>query len=219
MKILKLILRYLLLFILCFFLYQIFIQGALFNLYRHPGIISYLDISRLTFYGISCGIFLILHLAYFKKPLSFWEIFIHEITHVLFAILFFKKVKGFSVSKNNGVTSYTGKTNWLIILAPWFFPLLAWLFLFVGMFINDQYRSFSNHVIAVSLTWHLITLFRSFSIKEKDLQEYGFIFSLFFIISANTANLIFFIFYLDGRVEKLVDLSLYVITTWRVPWM
>ena len=61
---------------------------------------------------------------------SFFAIMEHELTHMLFAVLTFHKPRGLDVNQDvGGSFSFEGKGNWLIALAPYFFPT----FLFVNI--------------------------------------------------------------------------------------
>ena len=54
------------------------------------------------------------------------ETFEHELTHILFALLTFHPVQSMSINDGGGGNmSFRGKGNWLIALAPYFFPLAS----------------------------------------------------------------------------------------------
>ena len=55
------------------------------------------------------------------------EIVAHEMTHAFFALLTLHKVTGIRVEGDNsgGNMSFEGEGNWLIVIAPYFFPLLS----------------------------------------------------------------------------------------------
>ena len=64
---------------------------------------------------------------------SFFAIMEHELTHMLFAVLTFHKPKGLDVNQDvGGSFSFEGKGNWLIALAPYFFPTF-WFFIVLLM--------------------------------------------------------------------------------------
>src|SRR3989337_3365266 len=56
-----------------------------------------------------------------KKPILTY-VFGHELTHALFAVLFGGSVKSFHASDRGGRVTIT-KSNFIITLAPYFFPL------------------------------------------------------------------------------------------------
>ena len=55
------------------------------------------------------------------------EILAHEFTHAFFALLTFHKVKGINLNPDDsgGSMSFEGEGNWLIVVAPYFFPLFG----------------------------------------------------------------------------------------------
>ncbi len=57
-------------------------------------------------------------------------VFGHELTHAFWTILFRGKVKEFNVSSKNGSVVAT-KSNFLISLAPYFFPVYTFLIIFI----------------------------------------------------------------------------------------
>src|SRR5437763_16460039 len=70
---------------------------------------------------------------YLLLPKPMWVyVFGHELTHALWTWLFGGKVKKFKASSNGGPVIVT-KNNFLISLAPYFFPLYAALV--VGFFV------------------------------------------------------------------------------------
>ena len=80
--------------------------------------------------------------------MDFFENLLHELTHMLFSLLTFKKVSGLYVSATNGVVYTEGsQKNILVTLSPYFFPLLTILFLGLSTAIKIEY---SKQVIIVS---------------------------------------------------------------------
>ncbi len=65
----------------------------------------------------------LLLLAVFQQPIRTY-IFGHELTHVLWVWLFGGRVKGFKAAATGGEVC-TSKSNFLIFLAPYFFPLYS----------------------------------------------------------------------------------------------
>lgn len=59
------------------------------------------------------------------------EIVAHEMTHAFFALLTLHKVTGIRVEGDNsgGNMSFEGEGNWLIVIAPYFFPLFGFFYM------------------------------------------------------------------------------------------
>src|SRR5436190_23144549 len=77
--------------------------------------------------GYAC---VLLVYAFLPKPMRTYVLG-HELTHALWALMMGARVSGLKVRKTGGQVK-TSKTNWLITLAPYFFPFYA--VLFVGLF-------------------------------------------------------------------------------------
>lgn len=90
----------------------------------------------------------VIYLIFLRKRLDFFENLLHELTHMLFSLLTFKKVSGLYVSATNGVVYTEGsQKNILVTLSPYFFPLLTVLFLGLSTAIKIEY---SKQIIIVS---------------------------------------------------------------------
>ena len=136
---------------------------------------------------------------------SFFAIMEHELTHMLFAILTFHKPKGLDVKQDRGgYFSFEGNGNWLIALAPYFFPfwtvivvLLALAVRGIIYFVNPE-ASFPVPwlwMFAVGFTWcfHACFTIRSLMQTQSDVQEYGRIFSWTLILACNIAGILLWI--------------------------
>jgi hypothetical protein len=90
------------------------------------------------YYFIAGGLtYLTAHIL-FKKPILTYVIG-HELTHAFFTVLFGGKVKSFQASERGGRVTIT-KSNFVITLAPYFFPLytfaaliMYWLTIVAGV--------------------------------------------------------------------------------------
>ncbi|MFH1288996.1 MAG: hypothetical protein ABII25_09935 [bacterium] len=132
------------------------------------------------------GYFLIHILLY--KPLSMY-VFGHELTHVLWTYVFGGNVKSMRVSSRGGRVVVT-KSNFLINLAPYFFPiytffvfLIYWFFSF--MFYAEKYFIVFLFLIGFSLAFHLALTFFAIRQRQSDIYEVGYVFSLSFIYVVN----------------------------------
>ena len=116
------------------------------------------------------------------------ETFEHELTHILFALLTFHPVSGMNVNDyGGGNMTFRGKGNWLIALAPYFFPLAS----AAMMFLTVAY----GRVTGLLPDWLLIGLGLAFGYdvcafaeqihpRQTDFKVAGYWFSLCFLPSA-----------------------------------
>lgn len=113
---------------------------------------AYLASAR-DFYPIALFI-TILYLIILRKRISFFENLLHELTHMLFSLLTFRKVSGLYVSATNGAVFTEGsEKSMLVTLSPYFFPLLTTTLLVLFRLIRFEY---SSHLIIASYALYLI---------------------------------------------------------------
>lgn len=140
--------------------------------------------------GAACwlSIFLLL-----PKPMRMY-VFGHEFTHVLWTWLFGGSVKQFRVTAKGGHVVVT-KDNFLIALAPYFFPLYAvlvvatftlghWLWgwaVYVPWFHLLLGAAYAFHI---TLTWHILQT------RQTDITSQGYLFSAAIIFLGNVTVLL-----------------------------
>lgn len=142
------------------------------------------------FYAFAIGfVAFLVFWSFFKKLLQVICTFEHEITHLLFGLLFFKMPKGFKVTlREGGHVKLTG-SNFLIYLAPYFFPTVSYLLLPIAFFIPTDYLPIFYGILGASLAFHLVSTWAELHLKQTDLQKSGVFFSFAFL---PVANLIFY---------------------------
>lgn len=123
--------------------------------------------------------YLVVHLL-FKKPI-FTYVIGHELTHALFAILFGGSVKSLQAGERGGRVTIT-KSNFMITLAPYFFPLYT----VIAMACYGAARAWgagaaaTNAIIFVSgaaFSFHLALTFMFLLADQTDIIEQGAVFS------------------------------------------
>lgn len=123
------------------------------------------------------------------KGTSFFAIFEHEITHMLFAVLTFHKPVSLEVHHHKGGSfNYQGKGNWLICLAPYFFPtfpVIVMLGSILYPFMNTSIPNGIFVVLGLATGYHICTTIASIHPKQTDFKEAGFLFSILFLPTAN----------------------------------
>jgi len=115
----------------------------------------------------------------FRKPILTY-VFGHELTHAFFALLFGGKVKSFQASDRGGRVTIT-KSNFVITLAPYFFPLytsaalfMYWLAIVAGAGNAAGWLVFAS---GTTYAFHLILTFFFLQTDQNDIKEHGAIFS------------------------------------------
>lgn len=117
------------------------------------------------------------------------EIAAHEMTHAFFALLTLHKVNGIRVNpdESGGNMSFEGEGNWLIVIAPYFFPLFG----FAVMIAISIYTLYAPTnwimfgVLGFFIGYHLDTVGSQIHEKQTDLPKVSYKFCAMFLPSAN----------------------------------
>ncbi|MBN2684260.1 MAG: hypothetical protein JXR40_03180 [Pontiellaceae bacterium] len=116
-------------------------------------------------------------------------VFAHELTHALWALVLGAKVGKIEIRKKGGHVQLS-KTNFLIALAPYFFPfytmLLIGIYSLLGIWLEVE--RFSPLLLAAAgLTWsfHITFTLHVLSHRQPDIQDHGRIFSYTVILIMN----------------------------------
>ena len=137
--------------------------------------------------------------AIFQQPIRSY-VFGHELTHAIWVLLFRGEVTGFSASARGGKVEAT-KGNFLITLAPYFFPIYSLLViaLFYGMELINRFltgfieleRYFYLFVFVLGFSWafHVVLTAAVMLKGQGDLKRTGLLFSLAIVYFMNIVML------------------------------
>lgn len=139
-----------------------------------------------TFWPFLAGasLYFLLWAIFFAHREPFWSVLEHEIIHLIFAVLSFKRVHSIYAGRNGGRVETEGD-NFVIALAPYFFPLTTVIVLLFKPAVNYELQFWLNGVLGFSLMFHLIYLLKEFHFNQPDLQRNGLLFSSVVIIFFN----------------------------------
>jgi hypothetical protein len=141
---------------------------------------------------------------YLMLPKPMWVYVLgHEFTHVLWTWLFQGKVKTMKVSSSGGHVVVT-KNNFLISLAPYFFPVYAALVVavFVVGHLIWNWTAYmlwfhlllgAAYAFHVTLTWHILKT------EQSDITQHGWLFSGVIIFLGNITVLLLGVPLVTGR--------------------
>jgi hypothetical protein len=133
---------------------------------------------------------------FFLLPKPMWlYVFGHEFTHALWAWLFGGRVKKMKVSSDGGHVIVT-KNNFLITLAPYFFPLYAVIVIAlfaVGHWIWDwqKFLVYFDLLLGAAYAFHVTLTFHTLQTSQSDITSQGYLFSGVVIYLGNILILMF----------------------------
>ncbi len=149
---------------------------------------------------------------FFQLPKPMWiYVFGHELTHALWTWLFGGQVKKMKVTAKGGHVIIS-KTNFVIALAPYFFPL--YVVLVVGGFALGNliwnwhgYLVWFHLCVGAAYAFHLTLTIYVLRTQQSDITDQGYLFSAVVIFLGNVGVLLFGIPLLTARVGMLNSLE------------
>jgi len=143
---------------------------------------------------------------YLLLPKPMWIYVLgHELTHAVWAWLFGGQVKKIKVTSSGGHVLIT-KTNFLIALAPYFFPLYAVLVVAVfaiGHLIWNwrQFLAVFDLFLGAAYAFHITLTAHILKTRQSDITEQGYLFSAVVIFLGNISVLLLGIPLLAAKVD------------------
>jgi len=143
----------------------------------------------ISLWGLALGFHFWLFLYFaLPRPVRAY-VLAHELTHALWALLFGARVSGLKVGAGGGRVRVS-KTNFLITLAPYFFPLYTLLVLAARALLRLRYNLHATEPLwlgLIGLTWgfHLTFTVAALARRQPDIREQGRLFSYVIIFLFN----------------------------------
>lgn len=157
---------------------------------------------------------------YLLLPKPMWVYVVgHELTHVLWTWLMGGRVKRFRATSSGGHV-IVSKSNFLIALAPYFFPLYAVL-LALAYTAGAHFWNWHRHAVwfhlllgaayafHLTLTWHILQS------RQTDITQQGYLFSGVVIFLGNVTVLLLGIPLLADQISVPAALALWRDCTWE----
>ena len=141
-------------------------------------------------FGIGFTIYYLVWLLFFRRRItgSLFSTFEHELTHAIFAWLTLHRVQGLKATWNSrGLMTFKGKGNWLIYLAPYFFPTLTVPIVIYLLVVHGATPEWVDALLGATMAYHITSTWRETHREQTDLKEVGFIFAFLFLPTANLA--------------------------------
>jgi hypothetical protein len=150
------------------------------------------------------------------KPMRLY-VFGHELTHALWTWLFLGRVKKFRASAKGGHVVVT-KSNFVIVLAPYFFPLYA--VLVIACFALGQllwgwsrYQVWFHLLLGAAYAFHVTLTWHILQNRQSDITGEGYLFSAIVIFLGNITVLLVGIPMLTARMTVLDSVSWWLLET------
>ncbi len=111
----------------------------------------------------------------------------HEATHGLFAFLTAHRIIGLSRENVQGShVRYVGRGNWLIQIAPYFFPTAAVLLWLIAIFIPFGFLvPWTSLALGVATGFHVVSTLREIRQDRAELESLSWKFCWLFLPTAN----------------------------------
>ena len=132
-------------------------------------------------YGLLWGIL-------FKKRQtgSFLPTFVHELSHAFAALCTFHGVGNLRAGwSSGGRITIRGGSNWLIVIAPYFLPIVPVIGACCVVFAPDEWKATSSIGFGAAIAFYMFSLASDVHAEQTDLQHVGFPFACCFLPSAN----------------------------------
>ncbi|MCX6929053.1 MAG: hypothetical protein NT154_38440 [Verrucomicrobia bacterium] len=149
---------------------------------------------------------------YLLLPKPLWVYVLgHELTHILWTWMMGGKVKKFKVSSKGGHV-VVNKSNFIIALAPYFFPLYAVLLVLVfltGHWLWNwhHYLVWFHLLLGAAYAFHMTLNWHTLKQSQTDITDQGYLFSAVVIFLGNVTVLLLGIPLLASKVELLTALD------------
>ncbi|MFA4930331.1 MAG: hypothetical protein WC570_00475 [Patescibacteria group bacterium] len=158
------------------------------------------------------GVLIYALIHFFVYQSTVFYVLAHEFTHAIFAIFSGAQVKKIKVASRGGWVELT-QSNFIIDLAPYFFPLYS-ILLAVLYFIANRFWDLTGYyflfffLLGASLCFHYLSNWEILKIEQPDMKITGKIFGIIFVLLANLLflNIIIMFVFLDYvNLATLVD--------------
>ncbi len=123
----------------------------------------------------------------------------HELTHALFAVLTLNKVTDLNAQRGTGHLAFEGRSNWLISLAPYFFPTFCVLPLLGLQFAVVAAQPWLLGLLGLALGMHLHGSAIETHAHQPDFQRQGLLASACIVPGAMVCFLVLLLAALPGQ--------------------
>lgn len=152
---------------------------------------DYFDFHTTKFYAFFGGAIMYMAVILFagRNVSQTMQVISHELTHMVFALLTFHDAGRIRINpdESGGSMIVRGGGNWLITLAPYFFPLFSFLYMLLmpGFLIASDGHFLVYGVFGYFFGYYWGTVLYQVHPQQTDIIREGYLFSAIFIVGAN----------------------------------
>lgn len=148
------------------------------------------QLSIYQWVGVGIATFTVIH-SVVKKNMTWLETFSHELTHIVVALLFFRRVHSFHAEEGNGVVCTSGKHEYALApmaLAPYCLPILTYLLLSIRCLMDFHGMWIYDVIIGMTICFHFFCFKNQTGNYQTDINQYPLSFSYLYIVTALLIN-------------------------------
>jgi len=152
---------------------------------------QYFNFHNIKFYAMAGGalFYLVTIFVAGYDTCASMQIISHELTHTVFAYLTFHNAGRIRVNPDGsgGSVAIRGSGNWIITLAPYFFPLFAAIYMLIlpGILIMASGHWLVYSVLGYFVAYYWATVLSQVHAEQTDIIKEGYIFSGIIIVCLN----------------------------------
>ena len=170
-------------------------------------VLQFFDFGPWLFYLLGGGLLYLITSRIFvgKKRQGWISTLEHELTHALFALITLHPVSSIQTTENRGgVIYYSGGSNWLIVISPYFFPTFSFALILIMEVFGATNIWLGNLLLGFTIFYHLISTKHELHKGQTDLQETGFLFAWLFLPGANLLSFGILFAFCQGGLDGII---------------
>lgn len=148
------------------------------------------QLSIYQWVGVGIAAFAVIH-SVVKKNMTWLETFSHELTHIVVALLFFRRVHSFHAEEGSGVVYTSGKHEYALApmaLAPYCLPIFTYLLLSIRCLMDFHGMWIYDVIIGMSICFHFFCFKHQMGSYQTDINQYPLSLSYLYIVTALLIN-------------------------------
>lgn len=148
------------------------------------------QLSIYQWVGVGIAAFAVIH-SIVKKNMTWLETFSHELTHIVVALLFFRRVHSFHAEEDSGVVYTSGKHEFAqapMALAPYCLPIFTYLLLSIRCLMDFHGMWIYDVLIGMTICFHFFCFKNQTGNYQTDINQYPLSLSYLYIETALLIN-------------------------------